>query len=224
MVAMRILVIEDEKQLSSIIKRGLEEEGYAVDVARDGEEGLYCAENTAYDLILLDIMLPLKDGLAVCRDLRLKKIATPVLMLTAKDKVQDRVDGLDCGADDYLVKPFAFPELLARIRALLRREASGKTPVLTAGDLTLNPALRQVKKGGQDVELTGKEYALLEYFMRNPGRLLTRTMLEEHVWNYDFDGISNIVDVYVRRLRDKIDPGSGLIQTVRGAGYRLKAG
>ena len=220
---MRILVVEDERQLAAIIKRGLEEEGYAVDIAYDGEEGQYNAENTAYDLILLDIMLPIKDGHAVCRDLRLKKVITPILMLTAKDKVQDKVDGLDCGADDYLVKPFAFPELLARIRALLRREAGAKAPLLTAGSLTLDPASRQVKKDGQDIELTGKEYSLLEYFMRNPGRLLTRTMLEEHVWNYDFEGGSNIIDVYVRRLRDKIDSGGVLIQTIRGAGYRLKS-
>ena len=223
LMVMRILVVEDEKQLASILKRGLEEEGYAVDMAFDGEEGLYSAGNARYDLILMDIMLPKKDGLTVCHELRLKKVSTPILMLTAKDKVQDRVDGLDCGADDYLVKPFAFPELLARIRALLRRETGVRTPILTAGELALNPASRQVKKGGEDVVLTAKEYALLEFFMRNPGRLLTRTMLEEHVWNYDFDGSSNIVDVYVRRLRDKIYPEDGLIQTVRGAGYRLKA-
>jgi DNA-binding response OmpR family regulator len=223
---MRILVVEDEKQLAGIIKRGLEEEGYAVDVAGDGEEGQYYAENTAYDLILLDIMLPKKDGLEVCRDLRLKKLTAPIMMLTAKDKVQDRVEGLDCGADDYLVKPFAFPELHARIRALLRREAAGKSPLLAAGGLTLDPASHLVKMDGRDIDLTGKEYALLEYLMRNPGRLLTRTMLEEHVWNYEFEGGSNIVDVYVRRLRDKIDPenGTDLIQTIRGAGYRLKAG
>jgi DNA-binding response OmpR family regulator len=223
---MRILVVEDEKQLASIIKRGLEEEGYAVDVAADGDEGQYYAENTAYDLILLDLMLPVKGGLEVCRDLRLKKILVPILMLTAKDKLEDKVSGLDCGADDYLVKPFAFPELLARIRALLRREAGGKASFLSAGGLTLDPAARLVQRNGQNVDLTSKEYALLEYFMRNPDRLLTRTMLEEHVWNYEFEGVSNIVDVYIRRLRDKVDPGDekGLIQTVRGAGYRLRSG
>jgi DNA-binding response OmpR family regulator len=221
---MRILVVEDEKQLASIIKRGLEEEGYAVDAAYDGDAGQYYAENTAYDLVLLDVMLPLKSGLEVCRDLRMKKAAMPILMLTAKGKVEDKVAGLDCGADDYLVKPFAFPELLARIRALLRREG-GRTPEIAVGSLTLDPAARLVRLEGREVELTGKEYALLEFFMRNPGRLLTRTMLEEHVWNYEFEGGSNIVDVYIRRLRDKIDPGgsTGLIQTVRGAGYRLKA-
>jgi DNA-binding response OmpR family regulator len=167
----------------------------------------------------------MKSGLDICRDLRLKRKCVPILMLTARDKLEDKVAGLDCGADDYLVKPFAFPELLARIRALLRREAGGKAPEITVGGLTFDPAARLVRLDGREVELTGKEYALLEFFMRNPGRLLTRTMLEQHVWNYEFEGGSNIVDVYIRRLRDKIDPGGGhgLIQTVRGAGYRLKA-
>ncbi len=222
---MRILVIEDQKQLASIIKRGLQEQGYAVDVAYDGDDGEYYAENTPYDLILLDIMLPKKDGLQVCRELRAKKVGIPILMLTAKDKLQDKVEGLDCGADDYMVKPFAFPELLARIRALLRREAGEKTPELNIGDLVLDPATRLVKRGGIEITLTSKEYSLLEFFMRNQGRLLTRTMLEEHVWNYEFEGESNIIDVYVRRLRDKIDVKrkNSLIQTVRGAGYRMSA-
>jgi DNA-binding response OmpR family regulator len=222
---MRVLVVEDEKHLASIIKRGLQEQGYAVDVAYDGDEGQYYAENTPYDLILLDVMLPKKDGLQVCRELRNKSIAAPIMMLTAKDKVQDRVQGLDCGADDYLGKPFAFQELLARIRALLRREMNVKTPLIQVGDLTLDPAARQLKRGDKDITLTGKEYALLDFFMHHPDMLLTRTMLEQHAWDYEFDGESNLIDVYIRRLRGKIDVKGkqSLIETTRGAGYRLRS-
>jgi DNA-binding response OmpR family regulator len=222
---MRILVVEDEKLLASIIKRGLQEQGYAVDIAYDGDEGQYYAENTPYDLIILDISLPKKDGLQVCKELRIKKFAIPILMLTARDKVEERVMGLDCGADDYVVKPFAFPELLARIRALLRREINVKTPQIQVGDLVLDPVSRRVKRGNREIILTSKEYTLLEYFLRHPDMLLTRTMLEQHAWDYEFDSESNLVDVYVRRLRVKIDVKGkeSLIETMRGAGYRLRS-
>jgi len=222
---MRILVVDDDRRLCAIIKRGLLEEAYAVDLAYDGEEGEYLAEVNPYDLIILDIMLPNKDGIEVCRELRAKKINTPILMLTAKDTVEDRVTGLDTGADDYLVKPFAFNELLARVRALLRREAMSKSPELRVGDLTLNTLTRQVWRGQRLIELTAKEYVILEYFMRHPNVVVTRTMVEEHAWDYDFDSLSNLVDVYIRRLRRKIDNEGedSLIQTLRGAGYRLKA-
>jgi DNA-binding response OmpR family regulator len=221
---MRILVVEDSRRLAGIIKRGLLGEGYAVDNAYDGEEAEYMAETTPFDVIVLDIMLPKKDGIAVCRNLRAKGVNIPILMLTAKDSVEDRVTGLDSGADDYLVKPFAFAELLARLRALLRREVLPKTQKLQVGDLALDPQSREVWRDGSRVDLTAKEYAILEYFLRHPNAVVTRTMLGESVWNYEFDGISNIIDVYVRRLRRKIDLDGrdSLIQTVRGAGYRLR--
>ncbi len=222
---MRILVVEDSRRLAGIIRRGLQEEAYAVDNAYDGEEAQYMAETTPFDLIILDIMLPKKDGLTVCRELRAKKVNTLVLMLTAKDTVEDRVIGLDAGADDYLVKPFAFNELLARVRALMRREGLVKTSKLQVGDLAMDVLTRDVWRGERKIELTAKEYAILEYFMRRPNVVVTRTMLGESVWDYEFDGISNIIDVYVRRLRRKLDTdGQGsLIQTLRGAGYRLRA-
>jgi len=222
---MRILVVDDDRRLCAVVKRGLLEEAYAVDVAYDGEEGEYLAEVNPYDLIILDIMLPKKDGLEVCRELRAKGINTPILMLTAKDAVEDRVRGLDTGADDYLIKPFAFSELLARVRALLRREALSKSPELKVGDLTLNTLTRQAWRGNRSIELTTKEYTILEYLMRHPNAVITRTMIEEHAWDYDFDSLSNLVDVYIRRLRRKIDNEGeeSLIQTVRGAGYRLRA-
>jgi heavy metal response regulator len=222
---MRILVVDDDRRLSAVIKRGLLEEAYAVDLAYDGEDGEYMAEVNPYDLIILDIMLPGKDGIEICRDLRAKKVNTPILMLTAKDTVEDRVKGLDVGADDYLVKPFAFNELLARVRAMLRREGMAKSPELRVGDLTLDTLTRQVRRGERPVELTTKEYVILEYFMRHPNAVVTRTMIEEHAWDYDFDSLSNLVDVYIRRLRRKIDNEGedSLIQTVRGAGYRLKS-
>ena len=221
---MRVLVVEDSRRLAGIVKRGLLEEGYAVDNAYDGEEAEFMAESTPFDLIVLDIMLPKKDGLAVCRDLRAKGVHTPVLMLTAKDSVEDKVTGLDTGADDYLVKPFAFSELLARLRALLRREVQPKAQKVQVGDLTLDPQSREVWHDGTRLDLTAKEYAILEYFMRRPNAVVTRTMLGESVWDYEFDGLSNIIDVYVRRLRKKIDRDgeASLIQTVRGAGYRLR--
>jgi len=221
---MRILVVEDSRRLAGIIKRGLLEEGYAVDNAYDGEEAQYMAETSACDLIILDIMLPKKDGVTVCRELRAKSVNIPILMLTAKDSVEDRVLGLDSGADDYLVKPFAFSELLARLRALMRREILPRPQKFQAGELSLDPQSREVWRDGGRVELTAKEYAILEYFMRRPNALVTRTMLGESVWDYEFDGISNIIDVYVRRIRQKIDKEgqASLIQTVRGAGYRLR--
>jgi DNA-binding response OmpR family regulator len=221
---MRILVVEDARRLAGIIKRGLLEQGYAVDNAFDGEEAQYMAETTPFDLIILDVMLPKKDGVAVCRDLRAKGVNIPILILTAKDSVEDKVTGLDSGADDYLVKPFAFAELMARIRALLRREVLPKTQKLQVGGLSLDPLSREVWRAGRRIELTAKEYAILEYFMSRPNAVVTRTMLGENVWDYEFDGISNIIDVYVRRIRRKIDAEgqASLIQTVRGAGYRLR--
>jgi len=222
---MRVLVVDDDRRLCAVIRRGLLEESYAVDLAYDGEDGEYLAEINPYDVIILDIMLPVKDGIEVCRELRAKKISTPILMLTAKDAVEDRVKGLDTGADDYLVKPFAFSELLARVRALLRREGTSKSPELCVGDLVLNTLTRQVNRGQRPIELTTKEYVILEYLMRHPKVVVTRTMIEEHAWDYDFDSLSNLVDVYIRRLRRKLDTEGedSLIQTVRGAGYRLKA-
>jgi DNA-binding response OmpR family regulator len=221
---MRILVVEDARRLAGIIKRGLLEHGYAVDNAYDGEEAEYMAETTPFDLVIMDVMLPKKDGVSVSRDLRAKRVNVPILILTAKDSVEDKVAGLDSGADDYLVKPFAFAELMARIRALLRREVLPKTHKLQVGILSLDPVSREVWRDGRRVDLTAKEYAILEYFMNRPNAVVTRTMLGENVWNYDFDGISNIIDVYVRRIRRKIDEDGrpSLIQTVRGAGYRLR--
>jgi DNA-binding response OmpR family regulator len=222
---MRILVVDDDHRLCSVVKRGLREEAYVVDVAFDGEEGQYLAEVNPYDLIVLDIMMPKKDGITVCRELRANDVNTPILMLTARDAVEDRVNGLDAGADDYLIKPFAFSELLARVRALLRREGVVRSSEIKVGGLTLDTSTREARLGSEVVELTTKEYVLLEYFMRHPNVVLTRTMIEEHAWDYDFDSMSNLVDVYVRRLRRKLgDTGKGeVIQTVRGAGYRLRA-
>jgi DNA-binding response OmpR family regulator len=221
---MRVLVVEDERRLAGIIKRGLIEEGYAVDTTFDGEDAQFMAETTSYDIIILDIMLPKKDGIAVCKDLRAKKINTPILMLTARDSVEDRVKGLDSGADDYLIKPFAFSELLARVRALLRRESLSKTPRIQVGDLLLDTLTREAWRGDRKIDLTTKEYSILEYFMSHPNMVITRTMLEENGWDYEYDNMSNIIDVYIRRLRRKIDGDTdeSLIQTVRGAGYRLK--
>jgi len=221
---MRILVVEDSRRLAGIIRRGLLEEGYAVDNAYDGEEAQYMAETTPFDLITLDVMLPKKDGVTVCRELRAKNVNIPILMLTAKDTVEDKVTGLDTGADDYLVKPFAFSELLARLRALTRREVLPKVQKYKVGVLSLDPQSREVWRDGHQVDLTAKEHAILEYFMRHPNAVVTRTMLGENVWDYEFDGISNIIDVYIRRIRRKIDKEGqdSLIQTVRGAGYRLR--
>jgi DNA-binding response OmpR family regulator len=222
--AMRILLVEDNRRLNQSLKMSLMDDGYAVDTAFDGEEGEELALSAPYDAIILDIMLPKKDGLEVCRGLRSERVNTPILMLTARDAVEDRVAGLDVGADDYLIKPFAIEELRARLRALFRRESADKSGLLTAGDLKLDPATRFVERGGQPIELTAKEYALLEYFLRNPNRLITREMAESHIWSYDFLSASNVIDVYVRRLRRKIDDPfePKLIETVRGAGYRLR--
>ena len=222
---MRILVIEDEHKLAGVLKRGLEEHGYAIDLAYDGEEGLALAELEPYDLIVLDIMLPKLDGLAVCRRLRQQRRNVPVLMLTARDAVDDRVAGLDSGADDYLVKPFAFRELLARVRALLRRDALSKDPVLRVADLEVDTITHEVCRAGKPAELTSKEYAVLEYFLRNPNRVLTRTQIAEHVWDYDFVAMSNVVDVYIRYLRRKLDDEREprLLRTIRGVGYQLRA-
>ncbi len=222
---MRILVIEDEKKVASFIKRGLEEENYSVDTAYDGVKGQYLAEINDYDLIILDLMLPGKDGLEICRELRQKKIKTLVLMLTARDTVNDRVQGLNTGADDYLVKPFAFEELLARIRAMLRRGEPMTSLKLEVGDLVMEPVTHRVTRGGKEISLTSKEYAFLEYLMHHPGEVLTRTMLSEHVWDNDFDTFTNVIDVYINYLRNKIDRDfdKKLINTVRGVGYMIKA-
>jgi DNA-binding response OmpR family regulator len=222
---MRVLVVEDERKVASFIRQGLEEEGHSVEVAGDGMTGLdLVMGSSGYDLIVLDVMLPRLDGFSVLKKLREGRIPAPVLLLTARDTVSDKVSGLDLGADDYLTKPFAFDEFLARVRALLRRGQAPAPPVLRVADLTLDPATRQVRRGGKTVSLTTREYALLEYFMRNAGRVLTRPMIAEHVWGLDFDAESNIIDVYIGYLRRKID-GEGLpplLQTVRGAGYALK--
>ena len=220
---MRILLVEDNHRLNASLRQSLVEDGYAVDSAFDGEEGEELAVLTSYDVIILDIMLPIKDGLEVCRSLRKKHNNTPVLMLTARDTVDDRILGLDSGADDYLIKPFALGELRARLRALLRRDGGDKSSLLIIGDLILDPATHVAERGGQVVQLTAKEFSLLEYFMRNAGRMISRQVVEDHVWDYDFISGSNVVDVYIRRLRRKIDDPFEvkLFETVRGAGYRL---
>ena len=221
---MRILIIEDEEQLINIMKRRLKEEGYAVDLAMDGKEGLNFAEAVNYDCIVLDIMLPGIDGFYILKRLRARKVITPILVLTAKDTVLDKVTGLDSGADDYITKPFSFDELLARIRALLRRKVDKKESILSISDLTLDPITREVHRGGSLIELTSKEYAILEYLLRNTGKILTKSQIAEHVWNYDFEYNSNIVEVYIRYLRRKLDDDyeNKLIHTVRGAGYTIK--
>lgn len=221
---MRILIIEDEKKVASFIKKGLEEEHYAVDHAYDGESGLYMTEVNEYDLIVLDLMIPKIDGLEVLRRIRGNRNNVPILVLTAKDSVEDIVRGLDAGCDDYLTKPFEFLEFLARIRALLRREKIDKEPTLKIADLTLSLVTHKVMRRGKEIELTAKEYSLLEYFMRNPDKVLTRTMISEHVWDYHFDSMTNLIDVYVNYLRKKIDKEfePKLIHTIRGVGYIMK--
>jgi DNA-binding response OmpR family regulator len=222
---MRVLVIEDETKVGSFIKRALEEESYAVDLCEDGAQGLDLALSGSYDLIVIDLMLPSLPGMEILKGLRREKIQTPVLILTAQSQIDQRVTGLDAGADDYLTKPFAIDELLARVRALLRRGTADTPGVLQIDDLLLNPATREVTRGGQRIELTLKEYALLEYFMRHAGRVLTRPMISEHVWSQDFDTFTNVIDVYVNYLRNKIDRGRSrkLIHTIRGSGFMLKA-
>ena len=221
---MRILLVEDEEKIANFIKRGLKEEHYIVDVAYDGEKGLFLAEINAYDLIILDIMLPIKDGLSICKELRTKKIDTPILMLSARDRVEYKVSGLDLGADDYLAKPFAFEELLARARALLRRKEGDKSTLLKIADLELDQLTHKVRRAGKEISLTSKEYALLEYLMLNANQVVTRTMISEHVWNEDFDSFTNVIDVYIKYLRNKIDKDfrKQLIYTMRGTGYILK--
>lgn len=220
---MRLLIVEDNQRLRNSIQLSLEETGYICDVAEDGIDGQELAELTPYDAIILDIMLPKRDGLEVCRNLRQLHQRTPILLLTARDAVEDRVKGLDSGADDYLVKPFALDELKARLRALLRRDAPEKAGLLTAGDLELDPATHTASRAGKPIELTRKEFALLEYMLRNPNWLITREMAERHVWDYGGASASNLVDVYIRRLRRKLDDSFAvkLIETVRGYGYRL---
>lgn len=222
---MRVLVIEDETKVGSFIKRALEEESYAVDLCEDGAQGLDLALSGSYDVIVIDLMLPNLPGLEILKRIRREKIHAPVLILTAQSKVDQKVKGLDAGADDYLTKPFAIDELLARVRVLLRRGTADAPGVLQVEDLMLNPATREVTRGGQRIDLTVKEYALLEYFMRHTGRVLTRPMISEHVWNQDFDTFTNVIDVYVNYLRNKIDRGRPrkLIHTIRGSGYMLKA-
>ncbi|MGQ9847900.1 MAG: response regulator, partial [Bacteroidales bacterium] len=221
---MRILVVEDEKKVASFIKKGLEEDYYSVDIALDGREGVRLALSEEYDLIILDIMLPFKDGISILKDIRTEKISTPVLMLTAKDNVSDKVLGLDSGADDYLAKPFAFDELLARVRALLRRNSSDKKVVLEAGDLKLDTQTHKAYRAGNEIQLTVKEYAILEYLLRNKNHVISRIKLSEHVYDYHFDSDTNLIDVYINKLRNKIDKGfdKQILHTVRGIGYVIK--
>jgi len=221
---MRILVVEDETKMASLLRRGLTEEGHAADVARSGGDALWMAQAVEYDTIVLDLMLPGLDGIEVCRRLRESGVWAPVLMLTARDAVEDRVAGLDAGADDYLPKPFSFAELLARLRALARRGTAERPAVLEVGDLRLDPARRQAWRGATEISLSAKEFALLETFMRRAGEVLSRYQLLEHAWDYAYENRSNVVDVYVRYLRDKIDRpfGRKSLETVRGAGYRLR--
>ena len=220
---MRILVIEDEVKVAAFVRQALEEEGHTVDVAHDGQAGLELAHTADYDLLVLDWLLPGRDGLAVCRALRDAGHRLPILMLTARDAVEDRVAGLDNGADDYLVKPFALKELLARARALLRRGTFVGPPVMRVADLTLDPATRHVRRGGREIPLSTKEYSLLDYLMRHAGRTVARSLIMEHVWDFNFDSGTNVVDVYINYLRNKVDRGRDikLIHTVRGVGYRL---
>lgn len=220
---MKILVIEDNEKLAQSLKRGLEQEGFSVDYLLDGESGQRRAESKSslYDGIILDVMLPLKDGLTVCRELRAKHITTPILMLTAKDTIEDKITGLNVGADDYLIKPFSFDELLARLHALMRRPRSNYTQEITIKNITIDPLARRVFKSGKEIKLTQKEFALLAFFMRNPDVVLTRQEILDHVWDYDFTTFSNLVDVKVKNLRKKIDPAGKFIETIWNVGYRL---
>jgi two-component system OmpR family response regulator len=223
--AMRALIVEDDPKMAALLRRGLAEEGYAADVARDGDDAAWMMEATPYDVVVLDVMLPGPDGFEVCRRLRSVGVWTPVLMLTARDAVEDRVAGLDAGADDYLIKPFSFAELLARLRALTRRGPIERPAVLRAGSLRMDPATRQVWRGEVEIGLSAKEFTVLQTLMRRPGQVLSRLDLLEHAWDDAYDNRSNVVDVYVRYLRDKVDRPFGVrsIETVRGSGYRLRA-
>jgi len=221
---MKVLVVEDEQKVANFLQKGLREEQFVVDVAYDGLEGESMALENEYDLILLDVMLPGKDGVAILETLRARKIEIPIIMLTAKDMVVDKLKGFEAGCDDYIPKPFSFEELLARVRAVLRRHSGAGTNVLNFADLTLDLISHKVIRGGKEIELTAKEYSLMEYLMRNPNRVLTRTMITQHVWDYNFDSFTNVIDVYVNYLRNKVDRGfpQKLIHTVRGVGYILK--
>jgi DNA-binding response OmpR family regulator len=223
---MRILVVEDERKVASFLQRGLEAEGHSVEVAGDGDSGLARALSEPFDLVLLDVMLPGRDGMAVLRELRRESRTVPVLLLTARSATEDKVAGLDLGADDYLTKPFDFTELLARVRALLRRGTPGTPLVLTLADLALDPATRRVTRAGRPIELTPREFAPLDFFLRNPGRVLSRAVIAQHVWGISFDTFTNVIDVYVNYLRRKVDDGHAtkLLHTVRGVGYVLKEG
>lgn len=222
---MYVLLVEDDPRVARVVERALTEAGHRVDVAHDGEEGLARAESGVYDLIVLDVMLPELSGIEVAREVRHKRVRTPILMLTARDAVPDRVRGLDAGADDYLTKPFALEELLARVRALGRRAGEGLDDVLQVGDLTLDVARREARRGDRTIELTAKEFDLLLYLMRNAGRVLTKAQIIDHVWGYDNETTSNVVEIYIHYLRDKIDRGFArpLIRTMRGVGYTIKA-
>jgi heavy metal response regulator len=220
---MRILIAEDDRKVAGFLKKGLKEEQYAVDVCYDGEEALFQAQVNQYDLIILDVMLPQKNGFSICKEIRNEGNLTPILMLTARDQLEDKVKGLQEGADDYLTKPFAFEELLARIQALLRRTQDYKTKTLKVGDLELDPVSRKITREDKPITLTGKEYALLEYLMRNKGRVITQSMIIDHVWDMNYDGLSNVVNVYINHLREKIDKGFSqkYIHTIRGVGYKV---
>ena len=221
---MRVLIVEDELKMASLVRRGLTEEGHAADIAVTGDDALWMAEAHPYDAIVLDVMLPGRNGFETCRELRKQGVWAPVLMLTARDAVDDRVAGLDAGADDYLTKPFSFAELLARLRALVRRGSVERPTVVAVGDLRLDPAARKVWRGEQEIHLSPKEFALLEAFMRRPGQALSRLQLLEHAWDFAYENRSNVIDVYVRYLREKIDRPFGVrsLETVRGVGYRLR--
>jgi two-component system OmpR family response regulator len=221
---MRVLVVEDNPDMGPYLMQGLDEQGFAVDLVTDGDQGVRYAATGVYDLLILDRMLPGRDGLEILRSLRAAGVLTPTIFLTAKSAVTDRVEGLDAGADDYLVKPFSFAELLARIRVVLRRGPEVQPPTLRVGDLVLDPAARTVERGGKRIELSAKQFTLLQYLMRHAGQVVSRTMIQEHVWNYDFDGLTNVVDVHINRLRNKVDRGHDrpLIQTLRGLGYVLR--
>lgn len=219
------MIVEDDPGLAKLLKKALGEAGYSVQTSGDGADAFATLQAETFDLVLLDVMLPGMNGFTICRKARAAKITTPVLLLTARDAVSDKVEGLDAGADDYLVKPFQVAELLARVRALLRRGAASPAAVLSVGDLTLDPATREAKRGDREIRLSATEYALLEYLMRNAGRVLTRSLIMEHVWQYDFDGNDNVLDVYIGYLRVKINKGSSdsLIRTVRGVGFLIES-